>query len=245
MFDRIKPGHVLRFTATDPGDIAPPAASTQDNDITAETLWTAASTLGRVELISHPSGALADMAAEVAKKLRSGLSLTRLASYSDTGQAHTAQDRLLGTAICDFVGYVDGRSNYIATDRAAISKDFSGCLMVHYVVNGQRRIAHSAASKDPARDCKQAFLTTLQGMNARLVGWFKPFTTADDADFIRHFAVASPHVKGRPNRMTTFGVVTATGEAYAIEAFKPEAAVHNDWIVTAVRRPAIRTSWTV
>jgi hypothetical protein len=245
MFDQIKPGHVLRFTGTDPGAIAPPAATTVGNDIRAETLWTAQSVLGRVDLISHPTGPLADMAAEVSKKLRGGISLTRLASYSDTGKEYLPQNRFIGATICDFVGYVDGRSNYIATDRAVISKDFSGCLMVTYVVNGERRVAHSAASQDPARDCKQAFLTTLRGMNAQQLSWFKPYTSADDAGFIQRFAVASPHVSGQPNRMTTFGVVTATGDAYAIEAFKPLAAVQNDWIVTAVRRPQIRSSWTV
>lgn len=245
MFDKIKAGHVLRFNGTDPGDIVPPAATAVGNDITAETRWTAQSVLGRVDLVSHPTGPLADMAAEVAKKLRPGISLTRLVSYSDTAKEHTPQNRFLGAALCDFVGYVDGRSNYIATDRAVISKDFSGCLMVSYVVNGERRVAHSAASQDPARDCKQAFLTTLQGQNARQLSWFKPYTTDEAAGFIQRFAVASPHVGGRPNRMTTFGVVTSTGDAYAIEAFKPLAAVQNDWIVTAVRRPQIRSSWTV
>jgi hypothetical protein len=244
MFEKIKPGHVLRFNGTDPGNIVPPAATAVGNDITAETLWTAQSALGRVDLLSHPTGPL-DMAAEVARKLRPGISLTRLASYSDIAREHSSQNRFIGAALCDFVGYVDGRSNYIATDRAVISKDFSGCLMVSYVVGGQRRVAHSAASQDPARDCKQAFLTTLRGLNAQQLIWFKPYTNDEAAGFIQRFAVARAHVNGNVNRMTTFGVVTPTGEAYAIEAFKPLAAVQNDWIVTAVRRPQIRTSWTV
>jgi hypothetical protein len=237
---------VQRF-ATDPSTIISPPAATNSatNDNRLETLWTAASTLGTVQLISHPSGALSAAAAEVATKLRKGFSVSRIASYSATGREVTLSDRILGSTLCDFVGYADGRSNYIASQRAVFSKDFSGCLMVVYTQNGERRVAHSAASQVPTMDCKQAFLTTLRTNGATLGGWFRPFVLADSDAKADAFRVISTHAGGDPNRMTTFGVISSTGQQYAIDAFKPVAAAGNDWIVTAVRTPQMYTTWTI
>jgi hypothetical protein len=247
MFDQIKPGHVLRF-GTDPSTIISPkqANSSEQNDNTLETPWPTTSALGQVQLISHPSGPLAAMAADVATKLRKGISLTRAASYSAAGRERTPADRLLGVTICDFVGYTDGKSNYIPSQRAVFSKDFSGCLMVLYTQAGQRRVAHAAASQTPRMDCKRAFLQTIQANGATLGGWFRPFVSALDSDGrMAAFEAIREHVRGDPYAITTFGVISATGQPYAIDAFKPAAAIANDWIVTRLRTPQMYTTWTV
>jgi hypothetical protein len=42
-------------------------------------------------------------------------------------------------------------------------------------------VAHAAASQVPSMNCKQPFLSTVQGMNAVLThGWFRPFVAASD-----------------------------------------------------------------
>ena len=154
---------------------------------------------------------------------------------------------------CDFVGYTDGKSNYIDTNLAAFSKDFSGCLFVVYSVNGVRRVAHAASSARADFDCKQAFLNTLQAQHAVLHGWFRPFQVAVDLNQkLVEFARIKDYVNNNINNLTTFGVITGTGVPYSINAFKPckmgelkgikpnlrrapgPMLPGNDWIVTSV-----------
>src|SRR6185436_10857452 len=99
-------------------------------------------------------------------KLRKDPSKTRQASYSAPLRALGPSDRVRGSVDCDFVGYTEGKSLYVPSRGAVISKDFTGCLMVLYSQNGERRVAHSAASQDPDMDCKRAFLRTLTANGA-------------------------------------------------------------------------------
>jgi hypothetical protein len=246
MFNLIKPGHVLRF-GTCPSTINSPAATpTIFNNNGLETLWPATSNLGVVQCLSHPSGNIGAIAADVATALRTTPgSIQRSTSYSGVGRLFTNSDRPVGQMNCDFVGYVDGRSNYIPSARTVFSKDFSGCLMVEYTVGGQRRVAHVAASHVPEMNCKQAFLTTLQGMGAVLThGWFRPFdNVADGARKVTAFAVIGRYIQRQINNLVTFGVVTATGQAYSIDAFKPYGISGNDWVVTAISPKVMSQSW--
>jgi hypothetical protein len=252
MFNLIKPGHVLRF-GTDPYTIASPQGSNVNNDNTLETAWPNTSNLGLVQCISHPDGAIGKIAAEVATKLRGPSSISRAASYSDIGRFVTASNRAVGSVNCDFVGYTDGKTNYIHTNAPAFSKDFSGCLFVLYSVNGQRRVAHAASSGRPDMDCKQAFLNTLQAQHAILHGWFRPFQLAvDGGPKAVEYGLISQYVANQINNLTTFGVITAAGVPYAINAFKPRTAGNyggvmpgNDWIVTSVSQKAMSQSWIV
>ena len=252
MFNQIEPGHVLRF-GTDPSTIPSPAGSNVANDNTLETLWTNTSNLGLVQCISHPGGVLGKVAAHVATALRGGSSLSRSASYSGAGRLLTASNRLVGSVACDFVGYTDGKTNYIATNNPAFSKDFSGCLFVLYSVNGQRRVAHAASSARPDMDCKQAFLNTLQAQNAILHGWFRPFQLpGDSVAKANEYPAISQFVANQINNLTTFGVITAAGVPYSINAFKPRTAGNygtlipgNDWIVTSVAQKVMSHGWIV
>ena len=124
------------------------------------------------------------------------------------------------------------------------SKDFSGCLMVEYTVGGQRRVAHAAASQNPAMNCKQPFLTTLQGMGAVLNGWFRPFVSATDStQKAIAFGVIGKYIQHQINNLVTFGVVTANGQPYSIDAFKPHGILGNDWVVTKVSLKVMSQSW--
>ncbi|MCU0906038.1 MAG: hypothetical protein MUF73_01025 [Rhodobacteraceae bacterium] len=245
MFNQIKPGHVLRF-ATCPSTIASPMGTNpENNDNTAETPWPNTSTLGQVTLISHPSGAVGAIAADVALRGRAGASTSRSVSYSPVGRMVTPADRPLGQETCDFVGYTDGKSYYINSARTVFSKDFSGCLMVAYTQGAHRRVAHSAASAVPLMDCKQAFLTTIQGNGAVLHGWFRPFR--DAVDGARRFAAYQTfagHMGNNPYAITTFGVITAAGQAWAIDAFKPHG-ITGSWVVTHVAQTALSNAWIV
>jgi hypothetical protein len=244
MFNLMKPGHVLRF-GTCPSTIVSPQGG-HFNDNTLETLWTTTSALGLVQCLSHPSGAIGAIAADVATHLRTTPnSKSRSTSYSGVGRLFTPSNRVIGQMTCDFVGYVDGRSNYIASLETVFSKDFSGCLMVEYTVAGQRRVAHAAASQVPEMNCKQAFLTTLQGMHAVLNhGWFRPFVSAtDSAAKINAFAVVGKYIQHQINNLVSFGVVTAGGQPYSIDAFKPHGIAGNDWVVTAVSPKTMSQSW--
>jgi hypothetical protein len=247
MFNLMKPGHILRF-GTCPSTIASPAApkNIDRNNNAAETLWSTTSSLGNVHCLSHPSGAIGAIAAAVATGLRTTpSSLARSAGYSAVGRLVTASNRLIGTQACDFVGYVDGRSNYVASARTVFSKDFSGCLMVAYVLGGGRRVAHVAASAVPPMDCKQAFLNTLQERNAVLTGWFRPFIGAQHAGRkVTAFGVIRQYVASIDG-LTTFGVVTAGNEAYSVDAFKPLGVGGNDWVVTNVTAHTMSQSWVV
>lgn len=238
MFDQVKPGHVLRF-GVNPSSILSPKgpASSGHADNTLESLWPTTSALGLVQCISHPSGPVGPIAADVATHLRTTPgSKARSTSYSGIGRLVTASNRVVGSVNADFVGYTDGMSNYIASNETVFSKDFSGCLMVEYTVGGQRRVAHAAASQVPAMNCKQAFLDTLRANGAVLNhGWFRPYTSpADDGHKIEEFRVVGKYIGGNINNLVTFGVVTATGQAYAIDAFKPTAGTGNDWVVTYI-----------
>jgi hypothetical protein len=246
MFNLIKPGHVLRF-GTCPSTIVSPAgahnASTNNNALA--TAWPTTSNLGLVQCLSHPSGNIGDIAADVATRLRTTPgSVSRTVSYSAPGRLLTASNRPVGSEQCDFVGYVDGQSNYIQSAQTVFSKDFSGCLMVVYTVAGQRHVAHAAASNVPTMNCKQAFLTTIQGMHAVLGGWFRPFVSAlHSGRKANAFGVIGQYVGNNINNLTTFGVVTAAGQAYSIDAFKPNGVGGNDWVVTDIAPQVLSQSW--
>lgn len=247
MFNQIKPGHVLRFGA-DPGGIISPRGANDGNDNTLETLWPTRSTLGIVQALSHPSGPIGSVAADVARRLRGGPSVPRLTSYSKLGRAVTTVDRPLGSQNCDFVGYTDGKAHYIASANTVFSKDFSGCTMVVYTQAGVRRVAHAAASAVPAMNCKQAFMTTIQGNGAVLTGWFKPYTDGTDlARKVNALRVITGHIGGNINRLTTFGVVDAANVAYSLDAFKPVGVGFgaNDWVVTYIAPCPLNVSWVV
>jgi hypothetical protein len=246
MFNLMKPAHVLRF-GTCPSTIvsASGAEASEKNDNTLATAWPATSNLGLVQCLSHPSGNIGDIAADVATHLRTTPgSKSRTVSYSAPGRFLTASNRAVGSQQCDFVGYVDGQSNYIQSLRTVFSKDFSGCLMVVYTIAGQRHVAHAAASMVPTMNCKQAFLTTIQGMHAVLGGWFRPFVSnRDSARKANAFGVIGQYIGHRINSLTTFGVVTDAGQAYSIDAFKPNGIAGNDWVVTDVSPHALSQSW--
>lgn len=245
MFNLIEPGHVLRF-GTDPSTIvSPPATIHRDQDNTLATAWPAASHLGLVQCISHPSGPIGSIAADVAKNLRTTPgSISRSASYSGAGRLLTSSNRNVGSVNCDFVGYVDGQSNYIQSTQATFSKDFSGCLMVVYTVAGQRHVAHAAASLVPDMNCKQPFLTTIQAIPAVLNGWFRPYVDALDGNQkIHNYGHVAKYLGGNPNKLTTFGVVTAANQPYAVEAFKPNGIPGNDWVVTSITPKVMSQSW--
>lgn len=246
MFNLIKPGHILRF-ATCPSTIISPEGAKNDmnNDNTLATPWPVTSNLGIVQCLSHPSGNIGPIAAAVATGLRTTPgSVARSASYSPLGRAVTASNRPIGQETCDFVGYVDGQSNYIQSTHTVFSKDFSGCLMVAYTVNGQRHVAHAAASQVAKMNCKQAFLDTLQGMNATLIGWFRPFVSAtDSARKANAYGVIGQYLGHNINNLTTFGVVTQAGQAYSIDAFKPTGIAGNDWVVTDISPKVMSQSW--
>jgi hypothetical protein len=168
MINLIKPGYVLRF-GVDPSTIISPSYAFKNADgntvkraSQTSHLWTAANSLGNVSVFSHASGALAE-ACSLAAGMRSGISITRAASYSKLGTAYRAsqgtQDVAIGNDTADFVGYSDCYTNYTPSAGLCFSKDFSGCLMVAYRENGVRFVAHAAANSNPDEDCKQAFLT--------------------------------------------------------------------------------------
>lgn len=247
MFNQIIPGHVLRF-GTDPGGIISPNAVEVRGGNALETLWPTTSNLGLVQVLSHPSGPIGPIAADVAKRLRGGLSPLRLAIYSALGLTKTPIERVVGAQNCDFVGYTDGKAHYINSANTVFSKDFSGCTMVVYTQGGVRRVAHVAASTVPAMNCKQAFMTTIKGNGAILIGWFKPYTQAEDyTRKANAFMVITGYVGGNINRLTTFGVVTDSNVAYSLDAFKPVGASFgtNDWVVTYIAQRPLDGGWVV
>jgi len=230
MYNLIKPGHVLMFS-TCPQTINSPPVANFDN--TAVTLWPNAATLGNVRCVSHPSGEIGKIAAKVAVEMRGPAIASRSLSYSGIGRAMTDANRTIGQDVCDFVGYVDGCSYYTPSNRTVFSKDFSGCIMAAYTVAGQRRVAHAAASSVPEMDCKQGFLTAIQGQAANLHGRFRPFVDANDgARRFNAYNAIKNFVGNNPYAITTFGVMTAGNVAYAIDAFKPTAGPPGAWVVT-------------
>ena len=249
MFNLIKPGYVLRFGTNPGGIVSPQGVSGAVNDNSLETLWPNTSNLGLVQVLSHPSGPIGKVAAAVAKStLRAGGSIARSASYSGPGLAVTQADRLIGSQNCDFVGYTDGRAHYIVSANTVFSKDFSGCTMVVYTQAGIRRVAHAAASGVPHMNCRLAFMTTIQGNGALLVGWFKPFVAAiDSARKATAFGLITGYVGGNINKLTTFGVVTAGNVAYTLDAFQPVGVGYgaNDWVVTYIATLPLNGGWVV
>jgi hypothetical protein len=265
MFNLIEPGHVLRFGVDPITIVSPKGGHDTHNDNTLESRWSTTSNLGTVQCISHPSGDVGDVAADVATHLRGANSKSRSASYSGVGRAFTSSNRVVGSVHCDFTGYTDGKSCYIPTNNAALSKDFSGCLFVLYSVGGERRVAHVASSQVPKMDCKQAFLDTLHAKHvahqAVLHGWFRPYVSpADDGQKINEFQLISSYVNNTINNLVTFGVIMANGSPYSINAFKPykmakmakgliTKAGHflpgNDWIVTSVTPKQMSQNWNV
>lgn len=247
MLNLVKPGHILRFGTCPSTIISPPGAKNDIlNDNTLETLWPCNSSLGIVQCLSHPSGNIGEIAAEVALQLRlTPGSASRTASYSDAGRYFTSSNRMIGQSSCDFVGYVDGQSNYIQSDQTVFSKDFGGCLMVEYTVGGHRRVAHVAASVVQKMDCKQAFLTTLQGMGAMLTnGWFRPYVEVIDATRkINTYHLIKKYINNQIDNLVTFGAISATGQPYSIDAFKPKGIPGDDWVVTAISLQTMSQSW--
>jgi hypothetical protein len=247
MFYGIKPGHVLRFGTCPKSVISPIATNAEQNDNTLETPWPTTSNLGLVQCLSHPSGNIGAIATHVATHLRAGPdSKARSASYSPVGRFLTASNRPVGQETCDFVGYVDGRSNYIQSAETVFSKDFSGCLLVAYTVGGHRRVAHVAASDHPRMDCKQAFMNTLQAMHADLIGWFKPYV--DAYDFGRKttaHGVVHQYIGNNINKLVTFGVMTKGGAGFSIDAFKPDGIAGSDWVVTYITEKTLSHTWHV
>jgi hypothetical protein len=249
MLNLIKPGHVLRF-GTCPSTIISPSWSGVAHKSAQQ--WPAGSqNLGNVSCISHPSGALAEICAHVATGLRTGgNAATRAMSYSKVGnfvrqEITKNQNVQVGASVADFVGYTDGYTNYIQSANMVFSKDFSGCLMVVYTINGARYVAHAAANANAAMDCKQAFLTHLQQQNAQLVGWFRPYSDAiDGAGKAASFQRVKDFIQQNINKLTTFGAVWGT-QAYSIEAFKPTGVGGNDWVVTNIVAKPMSQSWIV
>ena len=246
MFNLMKPGHILRFGVC-PSTIISPAGSLNppSNDNSLATAWPTTSNLGLVQCLSHPSGNIGAIAADVATHLRATpVSKSRTAGYSAAGRLFTKSNRVIGSLPCDFVGYVDGQSNYIQSVQTVFSKDFSGCLMVVYTVGGQRHVAHDAASSVATMNCKQAFLTRLRGMNAVLTGWFRPFVSNPDSGRKQNaFGVIGKYVGHNINNLTTFGIATQAGQAYSVDAFKPGGVAGNDWVVTDVSAKVMSQSW--
>ena len=236
MFNQMKPGHILKFGVS-PNTIASPG---NNGECKVLKEWpTGLRSLHSVDCFSHPSGQIGDIAAKVATKFRSGFSPLRKLSYSSFGRSHTEADRPLGTATCDFVGYVDGQSRYSESDLTVFSKDFSGCLMAIFTVNGNRRVAHVAASSVLTNDCKQDFLDRLNPAKtqyiptANLIGWFRPYIDAVHGD--RKFKTINWAIKEKlmtqPDSLVTFGVVTNHNIAYSLDAFLYQNV---GWVVTYV-----------
>jgi hypothetical protein len=118
--------------------------------------------------------------------------------------------------------------------------------MVEYTVGGMRRVAHVAASHVPNMNCKQGFLTTLQHMEGAVLthGWFRPFVGNQDSDRKEDaMGVIGKYIQHQINNLVTFGVVTATGQPYSIDAFKPYGIHGNDWVVTFVGPMVMSQSW--
>ena len=246
MLQLLKPGHVLSFGTCPSTIMSPKAVGSASNDNTLETSWPTTRALGQVRALSHPSGPAGPVAADVAMNLRTTpSSASRGASYSAVGRAVTSSDRPVGSEMCDFVGYVDGQSNYIDSALSVFSKDFSGCLMVVYSVGGQRRVAHVAASQVAKMDCKQAFLDTIRANGATLIGWFRPYVQSRDVDDkIKAFNRVKAHVpRQQVDNLTTFGVMTSTNRGYSVDAFRSAASPGNIWIVTKVVERTLSTNW--
>jgi hypothetical protein len=75
-------------------------------------------------------------------------------------------------------------------------------------------------------------------------GWFRPFVSAtDSARKINAFGVIRNYIQQQINNLVTFGVVTATGQPYSIDAFKPHGIAGNDWVVTDVSPKVMSQSW--
>lgn len=242
MFNLIKPGYVMRF-GTDPGSIISPSHSGHAH-LTSH-LWPTTNTLGNINVISHPSGPIAEACAAAVGN-RGGFSASRSLSYSKLGnfvrEQKGTQDVAVGNSpAADFVGYTDGYTNYTPSPGLCVSKDFSGCLMVAYTLGAIRYVAHAAASNSADNDCKQAFLTELQNAGAVLHGWFRPFIMAtDNAAKQTAMQGAARFLGGNFYKFTTFGVITAANQGFGITAFKPISLNlgTNDWVVTnVVQRP--------
>src|ERR1043165_2164700 len=161
MLNLIKPGYVLRF-GTCPSTVISPSWT----GVAHQTAQAFPNTpLGNVTCLWNPSGNINAISKDV---------FNNLASYTDRAASYfwaSTQDVQIGAATADFVGYTDGYTNCIQSNNMVFSKDFSGCLMVSYDIAGVRHVAHAAANATPTMDCKQAFLTWLQGQHAALVGW--------------------------------------------------------------------------
>jgi hypothetical protein len=251
MFDLIKPGYVLRFGVSPSTIHSPPGGDSGNNDNTLITPWpNDRKHLGVVRCLSHVTGALEPICAIVATSLRTeGSPRKRAISYSAFGskvrEITGRQNVQIGQVAADFVGYVDGKSMSLASEAIVFSKDFSGCLMAVYQLNGHRYVAHVAASLDKKMDCKQAFLDTLRHQGATLVGWFQPYHGEDDLNRkLAAFAVITGYVGGAIDKFVTFGVVDGN-RGYTIDAFRPVGSDGMSWVVTYIAPKPMSQEWTV
>lgn len=182
VFNQIKPGYVFEFGVCPSTIISPPALANKLDNTRIEPWPDHLRALGGVRCLSHPLGTSADAAAFVANNIRTGGDAgARARSYSPAGNLARAvtfrRNVTIGNATADFVGYIEGQSNYVESQRTVFSKDFSGCLMVAFNRNGTRCVAHVAASLEPTSDCKHTFLHALSnhiGAHYDLIGWFQP-----------------------------------------------------------------------
>lgn len=236
MFDRMKPGHVIKFTGQDPSTIGPRQGNTTNTK--ARTEWPGDKTPMVVELTSHPSGSIAPIASEVALHLRSGISLGRVASYSPIGRANTVTDRVMGTVQCGYTGYGQGFSYYVEYEGAVISQEFSGCLLAAYLENNKRRVAHVFASQSNGSDCKHDFLRgLLEDDGTELIGWFRPWVEemeGPENEKIGNWLMKKGYINGH-HKHIRFGVISANNTGHAFSAFKPHGIAGQSWVITQVK----------
>lgn len=236
---RLRPGHILRF-ASDPAGFIPPGATLPiHNDNRLILQWPIPRPLGLVQVASDRTGRTAELAEEVAR--HHGSRLTRLKTLACWPSAEqSGVEDLISPEICDFVGYVDGRTYYVPSSCTVFSKDFSGCLMAAYWMGGARRVAHIPASVNPAMDCKRGFFDHLREQGGSLIGWFRPYEVAkDEKHAISTFQRFFRQLGGASSGMTTFGVITARNEALSILAIQSKG-FGGDWVVVRARQHALR-----
>ncbi|WP_227993459.1 RHS repeat-associated core domain-containing protein, partial [Shewanella sp. YLB-07] len=110
--------------------------------------------------------------------------------------------------------YVEGRISYAGSEGSVISPRFTGCLMSTYIVGGERRVAHTHASKS-SDDMKGAMKSLLSQPGNKEESTFKPFSIDDD--FSLYAKIQSEHSKPP----VVFGLVTEDNKNYSIFTYQP------------------------
>ena len=180
-FGLIKVGNVLHFADRHPIDIVPPRQNS-DYYKKSRPFPPGDTHLGRVRVISHP---------DIPRQHGRGPTLRQLANhvgsrfsrysknYKFPSKFVAPKNITVGHFHADFVGYTNGTTQCVRSDRVVFSKDFSGCLMVVYTLIGARYVAHAPASEFPQQDCKKAFLEEIaDASHKQLIGWFRPWIRA-------------------------------------------------------------------